>query len=133
MMYIAMTCLWWSAAETAGVSEALSVMDMYCQDSRQKEIATRKSSALEDVTSIHLDGTIHVCHHLPCALQEQQHLPNVDTRFHCPQVFLRLDFHCRDDGSRMKADILGFGRVRLSPCKTLRVCHQLACALQKLM
>lgn len=53
MMYVAMTCLWWSAAETAGVSEALSVMDMYCQDSRQKEIATRKSSALEDVTSIH--------------------------------------------------------------------------------
>ncbi len=26
-----------------------------------------------------------------------KHLPNVETRFYCPQAFLSLDFQCRDD------------------------------------
>ncbi len=31
-----------------------------------------------------------------------KHLPNVETRFYCPQTFLSLDFQCRDDVSELK-------------------------------
>jgi len=31
-----------------------------------------------------------------------KHLPNVETRFYCPQAFLSLDFQSRDDVSGLK-------------------------------
>ncbi len=48
-----------------------------------------------------------LCTHQQQALQElhvvdPQHLPNVETRFACPQTFLYLDFLCRDDVSELK-------------------------------
>ena len=37
-----------------------------------------------------------------------KHLPNVGTRFYCPQAFLSLEFHCRIEVSENTIDILGF-------------------------
>ncbi len=31
-----------------------------------------------------------------------KHLPNVETRFYCPEAFLSLVFHCRMDVSELK-------------------------------
>ena len=46
----------------------------------------------------------------PCADNEHyqaiisglNHLPDVERRFYCPQVFLRLDFQCQMDVSELK-------------------------------
>ena len=35
-------------------------------------------------------------------VQELKYLHNVETRFYCPQMFLSLDFHCRDDMFELK-------------------------------
>jgi len=47
------------------------------------------------------------CIHAACiyALQVAlavKHLPNVQTRFYCPQVFLSGDFQCKDGVSELK-------------------------------
>ncbi len=40
-----------------------------------------------------------------------KHLPNVETRFYCPQALLSVDFQCRDDASEWKIDDLGLKRA----------------------
>ena len=37
--------------------------------------------------------------HVRVHVRNRTHRPNVETRFHCSQVFLSLDFQCRDDVS----------------------------------
>ena len=39
--------------------------------------------------------------HVPSCLAALKHLPNVGTRFHCPQAFLIFDFQYRDDMSEL--------------------------------
>ncbi len=42
---------------------------------------------------------------ITCLLVDHEalkHLPNVETRFYCPQTFLYLDFQSRDDVSELK-------------------------------
>ncbi len=38
-----------------------------------------------------------VCMTFCCVLDYLKHLPNVETRFYCPQAFLSLDVQCRHD------------------------------------
>ena len=50
------------------------------------------------------------------------HLPNVETRFDCPQAFLSLDFHCRTEMSELNSDSSG-----LKTAVTLTIpnsCHE---------
>jgi hypothetical protein len=44
-------------------------------------------------------------------LRYLKHLPNVKTRFYCPQAFLSLDFQCKDDVSEFTIDVSGLKRA----------------------
>ncbi len=48
-------------------------------------------------------------------LNDLKHLPNVETRFYCPQAFLTLDFQCRDAVSEFKTDVLGLKELFVHP------------------
>ena len=50
---------------------------------------------------------------IPCILSGRllKHLPKVETRFHCPQAFLSLDFHCRMDLFIKNIDVSGIKRA----------------------
>ncbi len=43
-----------------------------------------------------------LCIAFTCCKSVLKHLHNVETRFYCPQMFLSLDFQCRDDVSELK-------------------------------